>query len=95
MNIQSIRQWLNRFTLLLFTSLPAAAQAASVEDILNNAHGYLSGAVARSAGIVAIVVTGYLCIAQQRMPKQTFLMILVGFGLIFGADSLYSTLMGD
>ena len=95
MNSQSIRRWLTRLNLLLFTSLPAAAHAASIEEILNNAHTYLSGSVARSAGIIAIVVAGYLCIAQQRIPKQTFLMILVGFGLIFGADSLYSTLIGS
>lgn len=93
MNSQ-IRLWLTRFTLLLLSHLPAAAHAASVEEILNNAHTYLSGSVARSAGIIAIVVAGYLCLAQNRIPKQTFLMILVGFSLIFGADSLYSTLIG-
>ena len=95
MNSQSIRARLSRLSAAVLSSLPLTARATSVESVLNNAHTYLSGSVARSAGIVAIVVAGYLCIAQQRIPKQTFLMILVGFGLIFGADSLYSTLIGS
>jgi type IV secretion system protein VirB2 len=83
-------------TLLLMglCALPQASHAATIEGILNNVVSYLQGTIAKSLGIAAIVISGYLCIAKQSLPKETFIMILVGMGLIFGGTSLYNTLIG-
>ncbi|WP_373443278.1 hypothetical protein ABXK18_00050 [Legionella pneumophila 130b] len=40
------------------------------------------------------MIAGYLCLARQKFPKEYFVMILVGMGIIFGGSSLYSTLIG-
>lgn len=84
----------NAGLLMLLLTLPNASHATSIESILGKTHQYLSGSIARSFGLVVIVVSGYLCIAQQRLPKDTFVRILIGLGIIFGANSLYSTLIG-
>lgn len=92
--IASKIEQLNISLLILLLTLPKASHATTIESILDKTHQYLSGSVARSFGLVVIVVSGYLCIAQQRLPKDTFVRILIGLGIIFGANSLYSTLIG-
>lgn len=79
--------------LLGLLSLPGASHAATIETILNQAAGYLQGNLARAVGLIAIVGSGYLCIFKQQLPKEQFTYILVGLGIIFGAASLYSTIV--
>jgi len=71
--------------------LPQVSFAADVGSIIDKATGYLQGGLARSIGVGAIVVAGYLCLAKQMFPKMYFMMVLVGLGLIFGAAGLYDT----
>ena len=78
----------------LFILLPTATHAASIESILNKGVHFLQGPVAKSAGLLAIVGSGFLCLYKQQLPKDQFVMILVGLGIIFGGSSLYSTLVG-
>ena len=73
---------------------PAVSEAKTIESIINHTVTYLQGGVARSIGILCIIVIGYLCLALQKFPKETFIMVLVGLGIIFGGSTLYSTLIG-
>jgi type IV secretion system protein VirB2 len=87
----------DQFITLVLTglfALPQASHAATIDSILRNTISYLQGSVAKSVGLASIIVSGYLCIAKQKLPKETFVMILVGMGIIFGGSSLYNTLIG-
>lgn len=74
--------------------MPALSHAQSIESIINRTTSYLQGGLARTVGIFCIIISGYLCLARQKFPKEYFIMILVGMGIIFGGSSLYSTLIG-
>jgi type IV secretion system protein VirB2 len=84
----------NSLLLTVLFVLPEASHAATIDSILRNTISYLQGSVAKSVGLASIIVSGYLCIAKQKLPKETFVMILVGMGIIFGGSSLYNTLIG-
>lgn len=92
--LNQLKQNINHRVLLTLTLAPTPTFAASIESILNNTVRFLQGPVAKAVGLIAIVGTGYLCIAQQKLPKERFVMILVGLGVIFGGSSLYSLLVG-
>ncbi len=74
--------------------MPSLSHAQSIESIINRTTSYLQGGLARTVGIFCIIIAGYLCLARQKFPKEYFIMILVGMGIIFGGSSLYSTLIG-
>jgi len=74
--------------------LPSLSHAQSIESIINRTINYLQGGIARTVGVFCIIIAGYLCLARQKFPKEYFVMILVGMGIIFGGSSLYSTLIG-
>ncbi|VEG91201.1 TrbC/VirB2 family protein [Legionella spiritensis] len=93
-SLKAIKGYLSRYGLGVLVFTPTTTFAATIETVVNNAVSYLQGPVARGAGVLVIVGTGYLCIAQQKMPKERFAMILVGLGVIFGGSSLYSMLVG-
>lgn len=88
---------LSNAALFLFV-LPSVCHAdgttATVGSVIDKATEYLQGGLARSVGVAAIVIAGYLCIAKQMFPKMYFMMILIGLGFIFGASTLYSTFVG-
>ncbi|HAU1203933.1 TrbC/VirB2 family protein [Legionella pneumophila serogroup 1] len=73
---------------------PSVSSAQSIESIINRTINYLQGGLARTVGVFCIILAGYLCLARQKFPKEYFVMILVGMGIIFGGSSLYSTLIG-
>ncbi|MDP3704612.1 MAG: TrbC/VirB2 family protein [Legionellaceae bacterium] len=73
---------------------PSLSHAQGIESIINRTITYLQGGLARTVGIFAIIIAGYLCLARQKFPKEYFVMILVGMGIIFGGSSLYSALIG-
>lgn len=95
-----IRYLKNRVTrikktgVLFLIAAPSLSYAATIESILNKGVSFLQGPVARAAGILAIVGSGFLCLYKQQLPKDQFVMILVGLGIIFGGSSLYSSLIG-
>ena len=73
---------------------PVSSQAAqSVEGILNSAAHYLQGGVAKAVGFLCIVIAGFMCF-KGKFPKEYFIMILTGLGIIFGAGSIYSYCVG-
>ncbi len=74
--------------------IPSLSHAQSIESIVSRTTTYLQGGLARTVGIFCIIISGYLCLARQKFPKEYFIMILVGMGIIFGGSSLYSTLIG-
>lgn len=76
--------------LLFLVAVPVSAEAATLEKIIINVTNWLQGPVAKSAGILAIICSGYLTMVSQRLPKEVFMLMLVGLGLIFGASSLYT-----
>lgn len=73
--------------------LPATSHATGIQSVLDKAAVYLSGPLARSVGIIAIIGAGYLCLFQHKFPKEQFVWILVGLGIIFGAAALYNLLV--
>lgn len=85
---------LNPILLYLLFLIPATSHATSVQTILDKTATYLSGPLARSLGILVLMVLGYLCLVQQKFPKEQFAMMLVGLGIIFGGSSLYGLLVG-
>ncbi|HAU1765502.1 TPA: TrbC/VirB2 family protein [Legionella pneumophila] len=74
--------------------LPATSHAKSIESIIDRAARYLQGGLARSVGVICIIIAGYLCLYRQQFPKEYFTMILVGLGIIFGGSTLYNTFIG-
>lgn len=74
--------------------LPTTTHAKSIESIIDRTVRYLQGGLARSIGILCIIVAGYLCLYRQKFPKEYFSMILVGLGIIFGGSTLYNTFIG-
>ncbi len=79
---------------LALLAAPGVTHAASIETVLNNGVKLLQGPIAKGVGLMAIIGSGYLCLARNKLPKEQFVMILVGLGIIFGGTSLYSTLVG-
>lgn len=84
----------NLYLIAVCSAAPTVSQAQSIESIINRTITYLQGGLARTVGILCIIIAGYLCLARQKFPKEYFVMILVGMGIIFGGSSLYSTLIG-
>ena len=81
---------INTALLSILCSVPTMSHAASIESILKAATTYLTGSMAKAAGLLAIVGAGYLTLYTQKLPKEYFIMILVGLGIIFGGSSIYS-----
>lgn len=75
-------------------SNPSVSFAQDIEGVINNAAMYLQGRTARAFGILCIIIIGYLCLARQVFPKESFMMVLLGLGVIFGSASLYGILIG-
>lgn len=82
------------YWLVVCALVPSISQAQSIESIINRTITYLQGGLARTVGVFCIIIAGYLCLALQKFPKEYFVMILVGMGIIFGGSSLYSTIIG-
>lgn len=85
---------INEVFLLLLFAMPNVSHATSIESILRKTASYLQGPVAKGAGLLAILGAGYFTLFTQKLPKEQFLMILLGLGIIFGGSSLYTSLVG-
>ena len=92
--IHSPRRLQNLYWVVVCSMVPSISQAQSIESIINRTITYLQGGLARTVGVFCIIIAGYLCLALQKFPKEYFVMILVGMGIIFGGSSLYSTIIG-
>lgn len=85
----------NLYLVIILSCLPSLANAQGIESIIDRAVNYLQGGLARKVGIFCIIIAGYLCLYSQKLPKEYFVMILVGLGIIFGASSLYTQVVGS
>ena len=85
---------IKQYGCLALLMVPGVGHAASIETVLNNGVKLLQGPVAKGVGLMAIIGSGYLCLARNKLPKEQFVMILVGLGIIFGGSSLYTSLVG-
>lgn len=92
-NVRALAQAMSKVYLIVaYSMVPSLSHAQSIENILNHTITYLQGGLARTVGILCILIAGYLCLFRQQFPKEYFMMILVGMGLIFGSSTLYSTI---
>jgi len=89
-----LKKLTTQLAILYFSLLPTLSHAQTIDSIINRSITYLQGGLAHTVGIFSIVISGYLCLVRQKFPKEYFMMILVGMGIIFGGSSLYSTLIG-
>ncbi|RAP36655.1 hypothetical protein B1207_07580 [Legionella quinlivanii] len=69
--------------------LPVPCSAKSIETVINGAVKYLQGGLVRSVAVAGIVTLGYMCFKLQKFPKEYFVYLLVGLGLVFGAGEIY------
>ncbi len=80
-------------TLVLATTEPAFAQAAGIENVLQNIVDMLTGNIARLLAVIAIIV---ICISwmfgYMDLRKAGFW--IIGIGGIFGATELVNTIVG-
>tara|TARA_R110000868_G_scaffold65823_2_gene196496 strand:+ start:134 stop:466 length:333 start_codon:yes stop_codon:yes gene_type:complete len=86
---------IKRYGFLSLLMVPGVGHAtASIDSVLTKGLSILQGPLAKGIGVMAIVGSGYLCLARNKLPKEQFVMILVGLGIIFGGSSLFTTLTG-
>ncbi|MFJ1270105.1 TrbC/VirB2 family protein [Legionella lytica] len=76
--------------LSILSSMPTMSHAAiSPESIIRAVTHYLTGSLAKAIAILTIVGLGYMCIQQQKFPKEYFVWTLLGLGIVFGGSQLY------
>ncbi|RUR10820.1 TrbC/VirB2 family protein [Legionella sp. km772] len=93
-SFKKIKQKITLTYLIVACALfPCSSQAQSVEGILNRSAHYLQGGIAKAVGFLCIVIAGFMCF-RGKFPKEYFVMILIGLGIIFGAGSIYSYCVG-
>lgn len=81
--------------LIYLSLLPATTFAATdVASTLGQALSYLTGPVGKVVATLAIVGMGYACFAMGRVAKSSFISVIVGVSIIFGANALLTTLVG-
>lgn len=83
----------NHLILVVLCTMPSLGHAATIESIVKATTRYLTGGVAKAIGLLAIIGTGYLTLFAQKFPKEYFMMVLLGLGIIFGASTLYNQLV--
>ena len=85
---------IKKYGALSLLMVPGVGHAtASIDSVLTKGLDILQGSVARGVGVLAIVGSGYLCLARNKLPKEQFVMILVGLGVIFGGSDLLDALV--
>ena len=87
-------QWVGMSLYGVFLSIFPALALADVSDSLNNLLSYLTGDLGKTVAMLAIVGFGYACFKMHKVEKSTFLYIVVGIGIIFGAKTLLAMITG-
>lgn len=80
--------------LTIYLSLLPMISSADVVSTLNNFLGYLTGDVGKAVAGLAIVGIGFGCFALGRVPKAYVASVVIGVGVIFGAQAILSMLTG-
>jgi len=81
--------------LLLYLLAVPITTYADVVDTLNNVLSYLTGPVGKIVATLAIVGMGYACFAMGRIAKSYFVSVIIGIAIIFGAQTLLTTIAGS
>ena len=83
------------FVLLLAFPWAAFAddQGGSVNQILSNLTGLLTGTIGTSIATVAVISLGFGCFIVGRISKKTFFTTFAGIALIFGGSTLVNALL--
>lgn len=80
---------------LSFLCLPGVALAGSdVTQTLTNFLGYLTGAWGKIIATLAIVGIGYACFFLGKVHKGYVVAVVVGIGLVFGAQEVLTHMTG-
>jgi type IV secretory pathway VirB2 component (pilin) len=80
---------------LLPLCVPGIAFAGSdVTQTLTNFLGYLTGAWGKVIAALAIVGIGYACFFLGKVHKGYVVAVVVGIGLVFGAQEVLSHITG-
>lgn len=87
--IRKTMDWGNFVLISACYCMPSLCHAATLEGIVNGAARYLTGSVARAIGGLVVIGMGYLTLYSNKFPKETFIMILIGSGMIFGGAEIY------
>lgn len=87
-------KWVGMSLYGVFLSIFPALALADVSDSLNNLLSYLTGDLGKTVAMLAIVGFGYACFKMHKVEKSTFLYIVVGIGIIFGAKTLLAMITG-
>lgn len=70
--------------LLLLPMVACADVVSTLSDFLS----YLTGPVGKAVAMLAIVGVGFGCFALGKVPKSYVIAVVVGVGIIFGAQTL-------
>ena len=82
-------------TLFLLPEVSFATESkVTLVTVLETITKFLTGDLARSAGVLAIVGAGYMFLIANRIEKETFMKIAVAMSIILGAPTLYETVVG-
>lgn len=76
----------------LFASSAQAGSSRQLTGVIDKTADFLSGGVAKSIAIIAIIGVGYLTIFTQQLPKKALYSTVGGLGLIFCATTLYAAI---
>ena len=93
-SVKNTNHWLVGTLISLPGPSFASSSGITVVSILQHAIDYLTGDLARVTGVAAVVISGYLFLAQHRIQKTTFIAIAVGMGIILGGSTLADELWG-
>lgn len=95
--VTKINQFKNSFIMLfLLPSVSFAAEPTGLKltAVIENITKYLTNDLARSAGVLAIVGSGYLYLVANKIEKETFMKIAIALAIILGGPTIYDMLVG-
>ena len=96
---------MNKHTIVSFIAfslvavvLPSTAfaytQTNDITTALQNLLNFITGSVAKSISVMAIVAIGYLTLARGVIPKEKGIGTCIGIAIILAAQSLYTMFGG-
>ena len=73
---------------------PTLVLAADVTTVLSNLLDYLTGTWGKIVSALAIVGIGYACFFLGKVHKSYVVTVVVGIGLVFGAQEILNHITG-
>lgn len=92
--MSALMNMINMLVVISFSFLmPNNVYALTVNRAVDNLTHYLTGDMAKAVGVLAIVISGYMCFSGRGLPKKDFGLIVLGLGIILGGSQIYTTLV--